>query len=170
MSSRSLPRRRSPTPGAPQRRLGFVAGIPLLVAAVAIGASGVSATVAGCYWIRYHDLLLTHVALMSGMASDAADQLSLEARPLAPSDIERLRYPLQRAQHFLNVSRGRRSDLGSFRAFEGFVDAYGGLVDYLDRVRVGVIGPGPIAEAERRAADLEARAEEIRAEVGRETG
>lgn len=167
VSSHSFLRRRSSTPGALHRRLTAAARVAVPAAVVAIGVSG---AVSGCYWIRYHDLLLTHVALMSTIASDAVDRLPLDAHPLAPSDIERLRYPLQRAQHFLNVSRGRRSDLGSFRAFEGFVDAYAGLVDYLDRVRVGVIGPGPITEAERRTADLEARAAGIRAEVARETG
>jgi hypothetical protein len=170
VASRSFLRGGSSTPAAPRNRpLTPLVRVPALVVAVAV-VGVLSATVGGCYWLRYHDLLLTHVDLMSGMASDAADRLSLETRPLEPADIERLRYPLQRAQRFRDVSRGRRSELGSFRAFEGFVDAYGEFVNDLDRVRVGVPAPGQIAEAERRATDLEARAETIRAEVARETG
>jgi len=174
VASRSFLRGGSSTPAAPRNRpLTPLVRVPALVVAVAIsvGAIGaLSATVGGCYWLRYHDLLLTHVDLMSGMASDAADRLSLETRPLEPSDIERLRYPLQRAQRFRDVSRGRRSELGSFRAFEGFVDAYGEFVNDLDRVRVRVPAPGQITEAQRSATDLERRAEAIRAEVAQETG
>lgn len=144
-------------------RLPGAAGAVVGLAALAL------VSVQSCYWVRYHDLLRTHVSLMSRMAADAVDQLAAGARPLAPADVERLRYPLQRARHFVDVSRSRRGELQSFREFEAFLELYASLVDDLDRLRVEERRAAAVAHAEADAARLLARGQAAIAACERES-
>jgi len=90
----------------------------------------------GCYWLRYYDLMETHVELMESMADSGGRILEAGSHSLAPSDISRLAYPLERARQFAEISRKRYAGRESLAAFDAVVAAYGELHHYLDRIRV----------------------------------
>jgi hypothetical protein len=129
----------------------------------------VVATVAGgCYWLRYHDLLETHLGLMQGLAADAGASLAAGEGLLRPADIERLRYPLERARQFVAISRPRFAGRASLARFEVFVEGYGELVDDLDRARVKRPRVATLAATRRQIARLDDLADEVRAAVAAE--
>ena len=92
--------------------------------------------VVGCYWLRYYDLLETHVALMQGMANDTAEAVQAGVYRPQALESERLRYPLLRARQFKAISEDWDGIEASRGAFGGFVDSYAMFVDTVDRVRV----------------------------------
>ena len=122
-----------------------------------------------CHWLRYHDLVLTHVDLMEGIANDAGAAIQAGNYRLNPTDLKTMAYPLERAIEFLGETRGRRERSPSRRHLEEFVVAYRALYVYLDRVR---ITPGD--KRARKAAALVATvvslAAATRAAVDEETG
>ncbi len=122
---------------------------------------------AGCYWLRYHDLVDTHAGLMEQLAADSADQVAAANRPLRPDDIERMRYPLERARQFAKIARRRFAGRPSLDRFDELVVAYAQLVESLDRVRLGSEGP---TQAAALAADVAQRAATVRAAVAAERG
>ncbi len=130
-----------------------------------IGLAGTAA----CYWLRYHDLVRTHASLMARMASDAQAQLAQGTRPLTPSDIERLRYPLERARHFMDVSRSSREGSDSFRGLEGLADRYQVFVDELDRARVEEVDERMVESFRIRLDGIESQAASVRSACDLET-
>ena len=102
---------------------------------------GLCLLLAGCHWLRYHDLLATHVELMEGMARDTAEALEAGLYDPRASEIERLRYPLLRAQQFAEVSADWDGTERSGAAFRSFVDAYEAFVEVVDRTRIDGIEP-----------------------------
>jgi hypothetical protein len=139
------------------------AGLTALI--LCIGLAGTAA----CYWLRYHDLVRTHASLMSRMASDAQAQLAQGVRPLTPSDIERLRYPLERARQFMDVSRSSREGSDSFRGLEGLADRYEVFVDELDRARVEEVDASVVESFRIRLDGIESQAASVRSACDLET-
>lgn len=102
----------------------------------ALVAACICFMLAGCHWLRYFDLLTTHVELMEGMATDTAEALEAGLAEPRGSDVERLRYPLMRARQFAEVSAGWRGTEHSGRRFRAFLDSYEIFVDGVDRARI----------------------------------
>ena len=116
-----------------------------------------------CYWLRYPDLVQTHAELMERMAIDAGAALDTPDQGLAPSDIERMSYPLDRAKSFAEISERHFGERASLEHLRSLIEAYADLVGYLDRVR-----SRPVGERERdRARGRVARVSELAAEVRR---
>jgi hypothetical protein len=110
---------------------------PSVRTAIRIALAGALAVcVVGCYWLRYYDLLETHVSLMQGMANDTADAVRAGVYRPRALESERLRYPLLRARQFEAVSEDWDGIEASRDAFGRFVDSYSVFVDTIDRVRV----------------------------------
>jgi hypothetical protein len=119
-------------------------------AAVALAVVvAVCATAGGCAWLRWRSLGHTHVDLMERLAVDAAEHLAAPDRGLQPGDIERLRYPLQRARDFRDSSQRRFGGAPWIVRFDELLGAYAELVSYLDRARTAQVGR---AETERARA------------------
>ena len=119
-----------------------------LIAWVLLGVIGAGA--AGCGWWRWRELALTHVDLLDGLARDAVETLVSPEGGLAPGDIERLRYPLDRARQFAVSNRNRFGDQEWLGHFDALTAAYTQLVDWLDRARTQAVGE----EERRRAREL----------------
>jgi hypothetical protein len=103
---------------------------------------------------------------MAGLAADAADQVRA-GYPLRPDDIERMRYPLERAAQFGQIARRRFPDRKSLDRFDELVGAYGRLIEALDRVR---LGGGSTQEVSRMATEIADRAARLREAVASERG
>jgi hypothetical protein len=103
--------------------------------------------VGGCGWFRWRDLALTHIDLLERMADDAVATYVSAVEHLEPGDIERLRYPLTRAREFASSSRRRFGTAPWLDRFDAMLEAYAGLVDWLDRARTQ-----PVSDAERALA------------------
>jgi hypothetical protein len=111
---------------------------------------------AGCGWFRWRALAETHVGLLDGLAADALETFASREGALAAGDIERLRYPLQRARGFAASSRRRFGDAAWLASFDVLVGRYADTVDWLDRVRTQ-----PASDASReRARELAQRMHE----------
>jgi len=136
----------------------------MAVLAGVVAAAVALASAAGCYWLRYHDLLRTHVDLIEQLSVDAGASLAAGHGVLQPADIERLRYPLERAREFATISARRFGGEGSpdrpqsLVAFEELLGTYGDLVGDLDRLRVA-----DVKESDQQA--VEAAIERIHAEA-----
>ena len=124
---------------------------------------------ASCHWLRYHDLVLTHVDLMEGIANDAGAAMAAGGYRLNPTDLKTMAYPLERAIEFLGETRGRRERSPSRRQLEAFVEAYRELYVYLDKVRITADGKRAKKVA-ALVATVAARAAATRAAVDEETG
>jgi hypothetical protein len=126
----------------------------------------------GCYWLRYHDLLRTHVDLMEQIAEDAGAGLAAGHGVLQPADIERLRYPLERARSFAAISARRFGGEGSAPAslaeFESFIEAYAALVSDLDRLRVAEVSEVDLRRIREQVERVGTLAGRIREVVDRE--
>ena len=119
----------------------------------------------GCYWLRYYDLARTHAELIEDLSSATLASLEATDRPLAPGEIERLRYPLSRAREFTEIARKRYPDRESLAALDGLVARYAEFITAVERARV----EWPDLDAMRAlVADLDARAESVRQAVARE--
>lgn len=119
----------------------------------------------GCYWLRYFDLARTHAELIEDLSSATLASLEATDRPLAPGEIERLRYPLSRAREFTEIARKRYPDRESLAALDGLVARYAEFITAVERARV----ERPDLDAMRAlVADLDARAESVRQAVARE--
>ena len=118
-----------------------------------------------CYWLRYHDLLDTHVELMERLALDAGDALLAADAHLRNADIERLRYPLERARQFAAVSQRHYSERPSLARFESFITAYATLVEDLDRLRAFALGRAQRRRARSLVEEVTARAAAVREAV-----
>ena len=102
----------------------------------ALVAAGICFVLAGCHWLRYYDLLTTHVELMEGMATDAAEALEVGLYEPRGSEVERLRYPLMRARQFAEISADWGGTEHSGRKFRRFLDSYETFVDTVERARI----------------------------------
>jgi hypothetical protein len=106
-----------------------------------------AAGAAACGWWRWRELALTHVDLLDALARDAVESLVAPEGGLAPGDIERLRYPLQRAQQFAASNRNRFAGDQWLVRFDALIAAYTQLVDWLDRARTQAVGDAERARA-----------------------
>jgi hypothetical protein len=143
---------------------------PLLVA-----SSVCLLLISGCYWLRYHDLVLTHAELIEDLAEATLPQLETAPAAISPGDVERLRYPLERAQHFLGIAAKRRAGNESLRALDALVGVYARFLVEMERVRAGVVdgalspgGADAVAAATALVADVRSHAARVREAVERE--
>jgi len=120
---------------------------------------------AGCYWLRYHDLARTHAELIEDLSAAALASVEASERPLAPGEIERLRYPLARAREFTDIARKRYADRPSLLALDALVARYADLVAALERARVE---PPDVPALRALVADVDQRADAVRAAIDRE--
>jgi hypothetical protein len=135
------------------------AAVPRLLALVCVCAVAVG----GCYWLRYQEMLSTHMEVMVSFANDGCDLLSLARsapdRGLSNADIARMRYPYTRASDLARVAHRRWPQRLSLQRFETLVETYGRLIEDLDRARVN--GARGTRKACRLAAEVEAIALEV---------
>jgi hypothetical protein len=117
-------------------------------------AVGICFLLVGCHWIRYYDLLTTHVELMEGMANDAAEALEAGLYEPRGSEVERLRYPLMRARQFAEVSADWGRTEHSGRKFRRFLDSYEAFVDAVDRARIDGVSADEEREILARVTDV----------------
>jgi hypothetical protein len=122
----------------------------------------IAVLVAGCYWLRYHDLVETHCELLEDLSVATLAQVEALPPRIAPGDVERLRYPLQRAREFIRIAEQRHAGSASLAELTGLVGAYEALLDAVERLRVGMTDAAPIPPL---VADVRARAERVRAAV-----
>ena len=96
----------------------------------------------GCYWLKYHKLMRTHVELLLAMA-DKMTSLLEEKRPITPKMMDEFTYPLERAQDFVRIVKGRYAQRKSLQTFEKMLDVYAHIIEQGDRLRVlkGELGP-----------------------------
>jgi len=120
-------------------------GVFALLLAATLAASLSAA--GGCGWFRWRALARTHVELLERTGRDAADAYVAPGGALGPGDIERLRYPLERAREFALTSRRRFGDADWLVRFDALLAAYADLSDWLDRARTQ-----PVTDAEREQA------------------
>jgi len=125
----------------------------------------IASSAAGCYWLRYFDLARTHAELIQDLAEATLASLEATDRPLAPGEIERLRYPLARAREFTEIARKRYPDRESLAALDGLVARYADFITAVERARVE---PPDLASMRALVGDLDSRAEIVRQAVARE--
>lgn len=94
-----------------------------------------SLTAGGCYWLKYNKLMRTHVELLLAM-SDKMVSLLEDERPMTPKMMDEFTYPLERAQDFVRIVKGRYSELQSLQTFEKMLNVYADIVQRGDRLRV----------------------------------
>lgn len=123
---------------------------------------------AGCYWLRYHDLVETHCELLEDLSVATLAQVEASPPRISPGDVERLRYPLERAREFLVIAGKRFAGRGSLAELAAMVDTYAELIDELEAMRVGMTDgakiPPVIGQIRQHAARVRAA---VRAEQGR---
>lgn len=140
----------------PGRRAGAVASTLLLAAVLVLP---------GCYWLRYHDLVLTHAELIEDLSLATLPRLEESPGSLSPGDVERLRYPLERARQFVEITEKRYAGRESLAALRALVDGYAALLGELERVRVGAASADA---AIARIHGVRAQAARVEAAVERE--
>jgi hypothetical protein len=118
--------------------------------------------VAGCYWLRYHDLVETHCELLEDLSVATLAQVEASPPRIVPGDVERLRYPLERVREFIRIAEQRHAGRESLEELTALVGVYAALIDALERMRVGMTDAAPIPPL---VADIRARAERVRATV-----
>ena len=123
------------------------------------------ALVASCYWLRYYDLARTHAELIDDLAVAALASVEASDHPLAPGEIERLRYPLARAQEFTDIARKRYAERPSLGALDALVARYADLVAALERARVE---PPNVDAIRTLVADVRTRAAAVETAIDRE--
>jgi hypothetical protein len=147
-------------------RVSIAARLPAPLAARALRLTCVTVVlVAGCYWLRYHDLVETHCELLEDLSVATLAQVEASPLRIAPGDVERLRYPLERAREFIRIAEKRHAGSESLTALTAMVGVYAELIDAVERLRVGMIDAAPIPPL---VADIRVRAERVRAAVGSE--
>lgn len=118
--------------------------------------------VAGCYWLRYHDLVETHCELLEDLSVATLAQVEASPPRIVPGDVERLRYPLERAREFIVIAEKRYAGRESLAELTALVGVYAELIGAVERMRVGMTDGAPIPPL---VADIRARAERVRATV-----
>lgn len=101
---------------------------------------------AGCAW-RWQAAARTHVELLEQTGSDAIDAYVSPRAALEPGDIERLRYPLERARGFAAASRRRFQSAPWLDRFDDVVGVYAEVSDWLDHARTLPVGDAERAHA-----------------------
>ena len=123
-----------------------------------------------CHWLRYHDLVRTHVDLMERIAMDVGDAVDSGKYRLRPADLQTMAYPLERAHAFLDETEGRRDSTASRMRLEEFVEAYQELYEYLDRVRTISSDDKRAKKVDALIAEVTRRAQATRSALDEETG
>ncbi|MFQ5477751.1 MAG: hypothetical protein ACE5E4_03955 [Candidatus Binatia bacterium] len=126
------------------------------------------AFVAGCYWLRYPDIVRTHVELLERMALDGRDMVAagMEGR-LDSRELERFRYPLERAKGFQRLVGPRFAGKESLALFSDFLGEYEALLELMEagpsaskarlpRIKRGCVRLRDLARRILRALDDEA--------------
>jgi hypothetical protein len=121
----------------------------------------IALTAGGCYWLRYGEIARTHADLLDRLAADARDAVAM-GHPLSNADIERMRYPLDRAEQFARISDGGDPPRASLVALRTEIRHYRELVETLDRVRVSDPSAGDRARVDDLAAKVRAAAAQAR--------
>jgi hypothetical protein len=120
---------------------------------------------AGCYWLRYHDLVETHCELLEDLAVATLAQVEASPPRVTPGDVERLRYPLVRAREFLAIAEKRYAGERSLVELTTQVGVYADLIEAVERMRVGMTDGSAIPPL---VAEVRAHAEAVRTAVGEE--
>jgi hypothetical protein len=131
--------------------------------AFALAAAVACAGVSGCHWLRWRAIARMHADLIERLALDGADALAAPGKGLEPSDIERLRYPLERARAFAGSAHRRLDGAAWLTAFDQLIAADGELVAHLDRARVRHVGAREAARAHALARRVAVAAAAVRA-------
>jgi hypothetical protein len=87
---------------------------------LALGAGG-----AGCYWVRYADLMRTHLDVLTATAGKLCARRAAGQPAPPPAEIA---YPLERARDFARVAAKRCPEKRSLAAFHEVLRAYAALV------------------------------------------
>lgn len=118
------------------------------------------AVVAGCYWLRYHDLVETHCELLEDLSVVTLAQAEATPPQITPGDVERLRYPLERAREFLGIAGKRFAGKQSLVELSALVGVYADFIDAVERMRVGMTDgasiPGLVEQIREHAARVRA--------------
>lgn len=122
----------------------------------------VAVLVCGCYWLRYHDLVETHCELLEDLAVATLAAVEAPTPRIAPGDVERLRYPLQRAREFIVIAEKRYAGRESLVELGALVQVYADLIEAVERMRVGMTDETPIPPL---VAEVRSRAARVRAAV-----
>jgi len=122
---------------------------------------------AGCYWLRYYDLVETHCQLLEDLSVATLAQVEASPRRITPGDVERLRYPLVRAREFLAIAEKRYAAKQSLGELAAQVGVYSDLIDAVERMRVGMTDGSAIPPL---VAEVRRHAERVRAAVREERG
>ena len=130
-------------------------------------AGVLAAVVAGCYWLRYHDLAETHCELLEDLSVATLAEVQASPPRVEPGDVERLRYPLARAREFIVIAEKRYAGRESLVELTALVGVYAQLIEKVERMRVGMTDGADIAPA---VADIRAHADRVRAAIARERG
>jgi hypothetical protein len=125
--------------GRHPRGAGAAVAVMLSLAAVVLPAAGCSS--------RWRAVARTHVELLEQTGSDAIDAYVSPRAALEPGDIERLRYPLDRARGFASASRERFQSAPWLDRFDDVLRTYAEVADWLDRARTQPIGDAERAHA-----------------------
>lgn len=91
------------------------------------------ASVGGCLWRSYADVMRVHLDVLSSMADKVAGQAADGYRPTS-SDVTELTYPLQRARQFAHQYR-QYAERESYIRFITALDRYQALVEAIDAAR-----------------------------------
>jgi len=127
----------------------------------------VAVLAAGCYWLRYHDLVETHCELLEDLSVATLAQVEASPPRISPGDVERLRYPLERAREFLVIAGRRFAGRASLAELATMVDTYAELIDELEAMRVGMTDGAKIPLVVEQ---MRLDAARVRAAVGDERG
>ena len=99
---------------------------------------------AGCYWIKYEKLMLTHVDLMVAMTSKMTRLLD-EGDPITPNMMNEFLYPLERARDYSRIAAKVFEGAPSLEAFNKLLDSYDALVTHFDLSRLDSARSGDFA-------------------------
>jgi len=122
---------------------------------------------AGCYWLRYHDLVETHCELLEDLSVATLAQVEASPPRITPGDVERLRYPLERAREFLVIAEKRFAGRESLAELAAMVEVYANLIEALEAMRVGMTNEGKIPPLVEQ---IRLHAIRVRTAVGAERG
>jgi hypothetical protein len=125
-------------------------------------AGVLAAAIAGCYWLRYHDLVETHCELLEDLSVATLAQVEASPPRIAPGDVERLRYPLERVREFIGIAEKRFAGRASLVELGALVNVYAELIDAVERMRIGVSDGATIPPL---VTDIRAHAERVRAAI-----
>ena len=90
---------------------------------------------AGCYWIKYEKLMLTHVDLMVAMTSKMTRLLDDQDK-ITHNMMNEFSYPSERARDYSRIAAKVFEGAPSLEAFNKLLDSYDAVVTHFDLSRL----------------------------------